>query len=322
MQKSLFIEKYTPQRLSEFHIDPKINNAFKILIDSGNLNLILFGCMGCGKTSLLNAIIREYYGFLPEPEYRQNILFINNLQEQGINYYRSDVKTFCQTSSLVKKKKKIVVIDDIDMINEQSQQAFRNCIDKFSHNVCFLASCTNNQKVIESIQSRLTMIKLPPTSKPHLAEIFHHIANQEEIVFEHEATDFILSICDNTIKILINYIEKCKLLDQCIDYETAIKICSDIDIKTFDEYTQFIKSGNLNDAIKIMYSLVEDGYSVMDILNNYFTFVKITDKLGESEKFKIIPVICKYITTFHEVHENDIELPLFSNDLIKTFNNF
>ena len=48
----------------------------------------------------------------------------------------------------IKNKKKIVVLDDIDIINEQSQQVFRNCIDKFSHNVHFISSCSNTQKVI------------------------------------------------------------------------------------------------------------------------------------------------------------------------------
>ena len=65
---------------------------------------------------------------------------INTLKEQGISYYRSEVKIFCQTSSLFKDKKKILVLDDIDIINEQSQQVFRNCIDKYSNNVIFLAS--------------------------------------------------------------------------------------------------------------------------------------------------------------------------------------
>ena len=72
-------------------------------------------------------MIREYY---QEPE-QDNVLYINSLKEQGINYYRNDVKTFCQTCSSVKGKKKFIVLDDIDLINEQSQQVFRNYIDKY-----------------------------------------------------------------------------------------------------------------------------------------------------------------------------------------------
>ena len=88
-----------------------------------------------------------------------NVLHINSLKEQGIHYYRNEVKIFCQTASSFINKKKIVVLDDLDLINEQSQQVFRNCIDKYSHNVHFLSSCNNTQKVIDSIQSRKIIIK-------------------------------------------------------------------------------------------------------------------------------------------------------------------
>ena len=57
----------------------------------------------------------------------------------------------------------------------------------------------------------------------------------------------------------------------------------------------------------------------MDILDSYFLFVKSTNLLTEDEKYKIIPIICKYITVFHNVHEDEIELSLFTNSLIKIF---
>ena len=68
-------------------------------------------------------------------------------------------------------------------------------------------------------------------------------------------------------------------------------------------------------AISILYNLYDKGYSVMDILDNYFIFVKITDLLNESQKYNIIPIICKYITVFHNIHEDEIELALFSNNV-------
>jgi hypothetical protein len=66
-----------------------------------------------------------------------------------------------------------------------------------------------------------------------------------------------------------------------------------------------------------MISVYDKGYSVMDILDNYFLFVKITPMLNEDEKYKIIPFICKYITIFHNIHEDEIELALFTNNLIQ-----
>jgi DNA polymerase III delta prime subunit len=315
MEHTLFISKYTPKDVEGFYLHENVIKSLNILIETNCLNILLVGREGSGKTSILHAIVKKYYN-IPEEEYRDNILYINNLHEQGINYYRSEVKTFCQTHSNVAEKKKIVMIDDIDIINEQSQQVFRNCIDKYSHNVCFLSTCTNGQKVIESIQSRLTIVRLPPITKQIMTSILEEIIQTENIEMNNKTRNFIISVSNNTIKNLINYLEKCKLLNKSITFDTAIKICSDIDIYILEQYTEYVKHGDINNAIKVLYSIANDGYSVMDILDNYFMFIKNTDKLSENDKYKVVPFICKYITAFHEIHENDIELPLFTNNIV------
>ena len=128
MNNPLFLNKYQPTRFSDFETDSEMIDILNTLININNLNILFIGDIGCGKTAFLNAVIREYYK-MNSLMVEDNILHINSLKEQGINYYRNDVKTFCQTCSSVKGKKKIVVLDDIDLINEQSQQVFRNCID-------------------------------------------------------------------------------------------------------------------------------------------------------------------------------------------------
>ena len=292
--------------------------VLKTLITMNNLNILFIGGIGYGKTSILNALIKEYYfnenG--PQINYSENIMHINSLKEQGINYYRNDVKTFCQTSSMVKGKKKIIVLDDIDFINEQSQQVFRNCIDKYSHNVHFISSCSNIQKVIESLQSRFTIIKINPLKRENLTTIMNKIKISEHIEIEPAAEQFILDICNNTVKTLINYMEKFKLLNKQITLDLATNVCTNISFHSFKEYTELIKSGNLINAVKLFYNIYDKGYSVMDILDNYFLFVKVTPILTEDEKYKIFPLICKYITIFYNIHEDQIELALFTNNLI------
>ena len=195
-------------------------------------------------------------------------MYINSLKEQGINYYRTDVKTFCQTCSNINNKKKIIVLDDIDLINEQSQQVFRNCIDKYKHNVHFISSCSNIQKVIESLQSRLTIIKINQLTKNSLINIINNIKHAENIKIDDDAQDFIINISNSTVKIMVNYMEKFKLLNQQITYELSVKLCSNISFFTFEKYTKFVLNNNLNDAITIIYEIYDKGYSVMDILDN------------------------------------------------------
>lgn len=313
----LFINKFQPMYFDDFGIDQELIQILKTFIVMDNLNIMLIGEITTGKTSLLNAIIREYYRGYGVKEYENNILYINSLKEQGIHYYRNDVKTFCQTCSIIKNKKKIIVLDDIDFINEQSQQVFRNCIDKFSKNVHFISSCCNIQKVIESIQSRFNIIKLKPLKRENMFSILNKIKISENIEIESDAEDFIINVSNNTIKILINYMEKFKLLgEKTITLHLAQQLCTNISFLTFEEYTKCIKQKELYNAIKIMYEIYDKGYSVMDILDNYFTFLKTTLLFTEDEKYDIIPIICKYITIFHNIHEDEIELALFTNNVI------
>jgi len=300
----LFIHKYQPLYFNDFETDNSVIDILKTLMLINNLNILIVGGNASGKTSLLNALIREYYSGFISKEYEENVLYINSVKEQGINYYRTDVKTFCQTCSNIKNKKKIVILDDIDLINEQSQQVFRNCIDKYSHNVHFISSCTNVQKVIESIQSRLTIIKI-----------------NENIDIDEDAQNFIINISNNTVKIVLNYMEKFKLVNQKITYNMAVNLCSNISFFIFEEYTTFLLQKSLKNAIYLITDLYDKGYSVMDILDNYFTFVKTTNILNEEQKFKIIPCICKYISIFHNIHEHEIELSLFTNNIIELLNN-
>jgi DNA polymerase III delta prime subunit len=287
-----------------------------MLIAANSINILLISNSASGKTTILNALIREYYKDIPEKEYQKNILYINNLKEQGINYYRNDVKTFCQTCSNIQYKKKIVVLDDIDFINEQSQQVFRNCIDKYGNHVHFISSCSNSQKVIESLQSRLNIIKIKPLTETILNSIIDKIKTNENIIIDKDAQDFIIHISNNTIKIVINYMEKFKLIQQPITLTIANELCTNISFISFEKYTNYVVKQQLSNAIEIIYEIYNKGYTVFDILDNYFIYIKNTTILNEEQKYIIIPLLCKYITIIHDIHEDEIELALFTNNLI------
>lgn len=316
----LFINKYQPKNLNDFLMDQETIELIHILIQMNKFNLLFIGGNSSGKTSILNIIVKEYYRDISEKNIENNILIISNLKEQGIHYYRNELKIFCQTKSSIKDKKKMVVIDDIDMLNEQCQQIIRNYIDHYSNNVHFLFSSYSIQKVLESLQSRVIIIRLNALTKENMKSILKKIQENEEIVLETDAEEFLLNIANYNSKILINYMEKFKLLDiPLISLEITKQLCSSVNFVIFEKYIEFIKEKELNLAVKLIYSIYEKGYTVMDILDCFFLFVKTTEFLKEEEKYKWIPLICKYITIFHTIHEEEIELALFTNESIKLF---
>jgi len=320
-----FIAKYQPSKIPDFEqLDENTVTIINSLIEMDNLNIMFYGESGSGKTSIINAMIREYYkkSGSSNTMINDNILVLNSLKEQGIQYYRNDVKVFCQTMTIIPGKKKIVLLDDIDLINEQGQQVFRNCIDKYSHNVHFISSCTNIQKVVDTFQTRNIIIKINQLNRVCLHKIMLKIKMNERLLITGEAEEFLLRVSNGSVRTLINYLEKTKLIDREITLELANKICTNIGFHRFEEYTQIILDDSLDvntrvrNAIQILFQLNDEGYSVLDILDNYFLFVKMTPLFEEDIKYRITSLVCKYITIFHNIHEHDIELALFTNNLV------
>lgn len=318
-KNNTFLKKYKPTHLNDFYFDKDMQTTIELLMQVDNLNVLFIGSSGCGKTSLLNVLIKQYYsecGNTHSSHNKHNIMYIDNLKEQGIQYFRSDLKSFCQTKSTIKNKKKFVIIDDLDNINEHCQQVFRNYIDKYSHNVNFIGSCTNGQKVIESLQSRLHLIKMNHLSKSNIQNIIHKIIEKEELSIDESSIDFLMTITDNSLQEIINYLEKMCLYNQPIHIDICKQLCTNINISELDKFIHFVRNKDIHQSTAILHTIYNDGYSVVDIFDFLFHYIKQTHEINEDEKYKLIIIISKYITIINNIHENQIELDLFTSEIM------
>jgi hypothetical protein len=114
-------------------------------------------------------------------------------------------------------------------------------------------------------------------------------------------------------------LEKIYIYGEPVTLPVCKKICSYISTQKFEEYIGLLQEGRLHSAIQVLYEIHDQGYSVIDILDYLYNFVKITSLLDEETKYKVIPLLCKYITVFNKIHEDVIELAFFSNHLQRIF---
>lgn len=319
MKNNSFIVKYTPKTLKEFNLEENTNKIINTLMLIDDINIICIGNRDSGKTCFLEIILKEYYG--EDVNYLDNVLYVNNSKEQGIQYYRNDVKSFCQTKSSIFGKKKFVVLDDLDLMNDQSQQVFRNFMDNYKNNVFFIATCTNIQKILETLQSRQYLLHLNNVDDSKMLNMCNKIIEKENINITEDAKIFIIKISNYSLRILMNYLEKIKIYNDKVDLQLANKLCTNIDFNDFSKYLNYINTNSIQNAIDVLYVLHNKGYSVMDILDEFFSYLKLTDLLTNDMKYKIIPYVCKYIHIFHDLHEDEIELSLFTNNLYKLIHN-
>jgi DNA polymerase III gamma/tau subunit len=148
------------------------------------------------------------------------------------------------------------------------------------------------------------------------------ILREEVILIDQGCRNYLLERSNYNIRTVITNLEKLKIFSEdgvILSRDVCEPLCSTISFYQFEEYVAAAKRRDLRDAVRIVYAIYDYGYSVIDILEYFFAFIKCSPILSDDEKYMTIPLLCKYITVFHNVHENQIELALFTNNFISLF---
>jgi DNA polymerase III delta prime subunit len=207
----------------------------------------------------------------------------------------------------------MVIVDDLDFMQEQSQQVFRNYIDNYKTNVHFLFACTNLYKVIESLQSRVQIMQIPSITNDAMRNILTSIVQKENVQLNPQAVDYLIRISSGYVRPMIQCLEKLVIYNGVkdnieYDRDLVVKICSTISDDIFEEYFQHILAKDINTALIRMNEVIERGYSVIDIIEYMYDFVKRTDMLSDNYKYTCIRNISEFKKTIKESMEDKIEM--------------
>ena len=182
--ETLLINKYKPQTFEEMYLDSYLIEFLNTLIETSNLNLLITGESESGKTLLSHILLQQYYKNESIIEINKNILIINTLKEQGIQYFKNDLKIFFQTCSTLSHKKKTIIIDNIDLINENCQMILKEYIENYP-NINFILTITNYQKLIDNLQSCLLTVKITKPTIEYLDKLLNTKGGKVLIAFNN-----------------------------------------------------------------------------------------------------------------------------------------
>ena len=237
------------------------------------------------------------------------------MKDTSVQYFRQNMKIFCQSYCTVFNKKKLIIIDDIDNINEHCQQILRSYMDNYSKNVYFIFTCTTANKVITSIQSRLQIIKLPSISNHHIRTITENICKQENIVILPKAMEILFQLSNLSLRRLYGFLQLFYLCDTTINESNIFTICNCIPFEAIKQYFNYIHKGDLKKAITQLYRYIDNGYSCIDIYEHILIYLKQKNELCDKFKYFVVQKLANYMCIFYEFHEDTVELALFSNAL-------
>ena len=301
-----FIIKYTPKGLNEHSFNLEALQLVESLIESNRPTMILIGNEGSGKTTIINNILKRYYEGHNAELVKRNVMRICCLKDQGTTFCRNDLKIFCQVNTSISHRKKIVRVDNLDLVNEQNQHIFRSFIDKYKNNVCFICSAVHAQKIIDQLQSRIILIKLNTPTNHDMLTVFNVVCANENITVSKTATEHIIKLSRNSVTRMLNYLEKMVLSGMPMTKKNVN-----------DQFTKLSTQNNYGDAIKLILDIYNNGYSSIDIFDEYYHYVKVSDAFRNDDKHKVVIALCEYIYKFYESDEHEIQLIFFTKRIIE-----
>lgn len=314
--KPTFIQKYKCTTFKDIKQNDIIIQLYNKLIQNKNLSILIVGNMSTGKTTHIEVLVNEYFKQFNISNMDDYILKINHLNEHGIQYSRNRLKTFCQTKSFIKK---IIIIDDLDLINEQNQQIIRGNINQYSDNVHFICSCSNIKKINETLQSRLLIVYINPIKIIDLKNLYQKVKKIENIEIEDHLQEQIIKQCNYHSKTMLNLLELFSLYNNPITMDNYLELCNSIPYTYFTEYIQYCKEKDSKKAIDYLNQLINKGFSVIDILQKFILFLKHEDDILLKHKYEMIKIISKFICIFYTIHEQKNELIIFTKNIINIF---
>ena len=319
----LLIHKYKPKSIDQLLLSENNKDLLKNFIINNYYNIIFEGSSGCGKSSLINIILQEYYKE-NNKIIESNVCYISLLKDQGINFYKNEVRIFIN-NCISNSYKKFIVIEDVEFFSDMIQMYFFELIKNHKNNIFFMLTTSNKLKINNNLLHLLDIIKFEQITYTCLWDILIHILNKEQIVIDDDIKRYIIKLSNNSINNLINNIEKIILLyNNFISLKDVkeLDIESNIVIEHYDELIEHINNSNKKDAVNFMLNLINKGYSIIDILENFLYYIKEINKaINEEKKFLIIKLIVNFINNYFSIEEDNIQIIFFTNHLYNIINN-
>lgn len=312
-----FFDNYKPNNLSDINLNNETIELINIYLKNNKMLFLIHGPSLSGKTSLINILLKEYYN---SSNYNDNIIYINLLKEQGINYFRNEIKNFCQIHNSSNIKQKSIIIDDFDSLNELTQKILITYINKYN-NINFILSCSDLNKIVPSTRYLLEIIRIEHLDTMFLEKILNKVIKKTNMVLEENIKKKLLDDYNKNIPFFMNKVLEINIIFINSNYIIEEKNYDFLDnniLINIDNYLNLCKNNKVKEAKKIILELHNIGLSVIDILDNIIYYVKnINKNLNEEYRFKIIKLITNYINIFNNLHEDKIELLFLTNNIIK-----
>ena len=295
-----WVEKYRPTNVNDVVLDSLNREFFEKMIEQRYFpNLLIYGPPGSGKTTIIQNIIHCYQIKFNRIN-KSNIIHLNASDERGIDVIRTQIYQFVRSKNLFESGLKFVILDEVDYMTKNAQQALKQILQSSYNNVRFCLMCNYITKIDESLKNEFICIRFNQLPKQDVLTLIKKIVMKENLIMSEGTICAILKMFHSDIRSMINYIQ----LNQTIDGINKI-----IDDNILQDIHNFIHLPSTKEEIfQYIYNIsITCNVDLRSIIHKYLSFIiQNYPTIANSHFLKSIEII---------LHRHDIPMDVHINYL-------
>jgi replication factor C subunit 2/4 len=293
-----WVEKYRPNNINKIIQNDDIK---KLISSNNNLSnlphLLLYGPPGTGKTTTAISISKYIFN---NKILKERVLELNASDERGIKIVREKIKTFASNALNHYENIpsfKIIILDEADMMTNDSQFALRRIIEQYSHITRFILICNYVTKIIPPLVSRCSKYRFNIINKNIMDNILLNILNLEKIEYDNNINNILNIIYDysngdlrKAITILQRLVYIKIINNKKLDEKLILDISGYIPIDNLNNLYISITNSNVDyiDIRTNILNILNNGYSSLELLNKLSILLLNDNNINDNIKSKIL----------------------------------
>ena len=265
-----YVEKYRPKILDDTVLDNLSRSILENMITMNDFpNLFFYGPPGTGKTTtiinLIEGFQKKYNGIID----KSLVIHLNASDERGIDTIRTQINNFVLSKSLFRKGTKFVILDEVDYMTKNAQQALKYLLENNNNdNIRFCLICNYISKIDSGLQNEFIKIRFNDLPKEKIIDKLKYISEKEELNLSYESLEKVQKLYKSDMRSMINFIQLCVQSNLKLEDEINIindKICEDIEEKIIGDQLieqkylyeiSLINNIEKNNLIKIIFNYI------------------------------------------------------------------
>ena len=202
-----WVEKYRPSNFNDIVLNGECNTIFKNIFSKNYLpNLLLYGPPGTGKTTTIINLVNELQNTNTGCN-KGLMIHLNASDERGIDTIRNQIYNFVNSKSLFSNGVKFVILDEVDYMTKNAQQALKYLLQEYRENTRFCLICNYISKIDDSLQNEFVKLKFNQLPKKEIIDFLNKINKNENLNLSIDQLESIQENFKSDIRSMINYMQ-------------------------------------------------------------------------------------------------------------------